>query len=453
MPLKPYRIIPGDVRAGLRSLPAESVHCCVTSPPYWGLRAYGTEPQVWGGDAEDCEHEWDTSVRKGISGGTASEKVQIKPDRETGTCRRCGAIKCELGSEPTPDLFVRNIVEVFREVWRVLRKDGTCWVNMGDSYASSVNGNPAESYRETDDRTFRDKPFSTVVAGLKPKDLVGMPWRVALALQEDGWWLRSDIIWSKSNPLPSSVTDRPSTSHEYLFLLAKSARYYYDVDAIREPFANARMGASGLKTLRYSVGAGRTDALGGDGKKGLGVAPDHPGRNRRTVWTIPTQPYPESHFATYPEALVEPCLKVGTSERGCCPHCGAGWVRVVERTTATPGQAPGYIRGTGVRSDGDRAGHWVDATSTTTGWEPTCRCPHTEADLIPATVLDPFCGSGTTLAVAVRHGRWGIGCELQPEYIKMALRRIDRECGLFSDPIPRSETPPVPMLLLDGGAA
>lgn len=477
---QPYRILAGDVRACLRSLPAESVHCCVTSPPYWGLRAYGTEPQVWGGDAQGCEHEWVTEtlparmlrwgddttlsekqsstagatglVRKGgnqTQGATScrSGRRNVEAQVQTGMsqgqfCQHCGAWRGELGSEPSPALFVAHMVEVFAEVRRVLRKDGTCWVNLGDSYASSVNGNPAESYRETDDRTFRDKPFSTVVAGLKPKDLVGMPWRVALALQEDGWWLRSDIIWAKSNPMPSSVEDRPTTSHEYLFLLAKAARYYYDGDAIREPYSEGSIDRYKYRLQNTSPGChrpeARDDALEIRTASAKVHGPNPSGRNRRTVWTINTESFSGAHFATFPTKLVEPCLLAGTSERGCCPHCGAGWERVVERefqpqSDVSPERCVRGIAKPEYYDSRQGTPRGVTAHSTT-GWRPTCRCPHTEDDLIPATVLDPFSGSGTTCAVAVKHGRWGIGCELNPEYIKLAHQRIAPEIGLFSVP-------------------
>jgi DNA modification methylase len=241
-----YRILVGDVLARLRSLAGGSVHCVVTSPPYWGLRDYDLPPSVWGGDLT-CEHEWlltamATEVGRGNwaqgvngrgevqPGGVAAKREPIRSEAQTGFCQKCGAWLGCLGLEPTPQLFTEHVVEVFREVRRVLRKDGTCWVNMGDSYSSQ----PGQ--RKTTDKIGPKQESnagantapSRCVEGLKPKDLCGMPWRVAFALQADGWWLRQDIIWAKPNPMPESVTDRCTKAHEYLFLLTKSARYAGD---------------------------------------------------------------------------------------------------------------------------------------------------------------------------------------------------------------------------------
>jgi DNA modification methylase len=313
-------------------MPAESVHCVVTSPPYWGLRDYGV-------------------------GG-------------------------QLGLEPTPEEYVANMVAVFREVRRVLRAEGTLWLNLGDSYAGS--GPSGASYQSETTRrraggdgmdgafrvsrrlaerglTYAEKK-PVAPPGLKPKDLVGIPWRVAFALQADGWYLRSDIIWSKPNPMPESVTDRPTKAHEYLFLLSKAARYYFDADAVREPlgeqslsrmeghqppsvFRNAaKRGTPGV----YHTNETQPSAEGA-------IAANPAGRNLRTVWTIATEPYPGAHFATFPRKLVEPCVKAG------CPEGG--------------------------------------------------------------TVLDPFAGSGTTLLVAQTLGRRGVGIDLNPEYLRQALER------------------------------
>jgi site-specific DNA-methyltransferase (adenine-specific) len=296
------RIIAGDCIEGLRTLPDASVHCCVTSPPYWGLRDYGHDGQI--------------------------------------------------GLEETPEAYVARMVEVFREVRRVLRDDGTCWVNLGDSYYAGgwecrrVNavGNgsmPPES---------RKSGIASKIDGLKVKDLVGIPWRVAFALQADGWYLRQDIIWHKPNPMPESVRDRCTKAHEYVFLLTKSERYFYDAEAVSEaalcpdakevPYATRRVldgTATEIRRQDRTYTAGAT-------------------RNRRSVWTVTTKPYSGAHFAVMPSNLVEPCIKAG------CPEGG--------------------------------------------------------------TVLDPFAGSGTTLAVAAELGRNAIGCELNPEYIALAERRI-----------------------------
>jgi DNA modification methylase len=278
-----WEIHQGDALEVLRTLPGESAHCCVTSPPYWGLRDYGHDGQ--------------------------------------------------LGLESTPEEYVEKLVAVFREVRRVLRDDGTLWVVIGDSYSSGGHGgggkfmemrgeNGSGAWGHRSGKTgWRSPP-----PGLKQKDLIGIPWRVGFALQGDGWWLRSDIIWSKPNPMPESVTDRPTKAHEYVFLLAKSERYFYDADAIREDAIyegdtrHLRFDASKLK------GNARDD---GGSRERTGNPTD--GRNRRTVWTVATQPYPEAHFATFPPALIEPCVLAGCPLGGTVldPFAGAGTTGLV----------------------------------------------------------------------------------------------------------------------------
>jgi len=308
-----HTILNGDVIACLRSLPDACVQCVVTSPPYWGLRDYGVEGQI--------------------------------------------------GLEPTPEEHVEKMVEVFREVKRVLRDDGTLWLNYGDCYAGSTTGadRPPEPGHTHEDsgrvKTGQENKHRRPDAGLKPKDLVGMPWRIAFALQADGWYLRSDIIWSKPNPMPESATDRPTKSHEYVFLLSKRPRYFYDADAIREAHKEPNRGNGERDRVNYNTGGiiGR----GRVGEYEEGVRLYNPaGRNRRTVWEIPTQPMPEAHFATFPEALVEPCIKAGTSERGACPKCGAPWRRVVEIERS---DVPRYNS----KSAGRRDCNYGDSDSTT----------------------------------------------------------------------------------------
>ena len=243
-----YRIIQGDAVWVLRGLPDESVHCCVTSPPYWGLRDYKLEPLVWGG-AAGCEHEWgEEQVARGPAqeqGATSQRKgrTNIDEQRHRGVsqgcwCSLCGAWRGSLGLEPTPELYTQHLVEIMREVRRVLRNDGTLWLNLGDSYAGGGNGGHQKG-EYFHGHTQRSGDFTgqakKAPPGLKPKDLVGIPWMAAFALRTDGWWLRSDIIWSKPNPMPESVRDRPTKAHEYIFLLTKSAKCYYDAEAIKEP--------------------------------------------------------------------------------------------------------------------------------------------------------------------------------------------------------------------------
>jgi DNA modification methylase len=323
------RVIIGDVREKLAELPDESVHCVVTSPPYFGLRDYGVPGQI--------------------------------------------------GLEPTPDAYVAEMVAVFREVRRVLRKDGVLWLNLGDSYSSNAQtqSTPVASggwFGAAGGAGRLEKPSEQISVsrpngwktGLKPKDLIGIPWRVAFALQADGWWLRQDIIWAKPNPMPESVTDRCTKAHEYVFLLSKSERYFYDAEAIREaalqPVGEAQTTGQG-KRLNADAGAGKyqTDLQ----KSILGSNQGSPWRNRRSVWTITTQPFPEAHFATFPPELPELCIKAG------CPVGG--------------------------------------------------------------TVLDPFGGAGTTGLVADRLGRNAILIELNPQYAGMAERRVTGDAPLFAD--------------------
>ena len=355
------KILQGDNRQVLKTLPDKSVHCCVTSPPYWGLRDYGCSNQI--------------------------------------------------GLEPTLDAYIENMRTVGRELWRVLRDDGTLWLNLGDCYASQGGERTYGSHDGATGRAGQPGPRISA-AGLKPKDLVGLPWRVAFALQADGWYLRSDIIWHKPNPMPESVTDRCTKSHEYIFLLSKSARYYYDAAAIAEPVmetslvraesgvtfggnnlcldtrlqsgkewipkaegANSRMNRSrdpqheheynGKNRSEDSQSPGRRmlknlaanrDAGNGDTFNGVT-------RNKRSVWTVPTAGYSGAHFATYPPALIRPCILAG------CPMQG--------------------------------------------------------------TVLDPFGGSGTVGEVAEEEGRNSILIELNPKYVELAERRTSQK-GLFA---------------------
>lgn len=390
----------------------KSCHMVCTSPPYWGLRKYQGEQGIdWPavsyapmpglpelhiqGCEPGCEHEWqdgpitatgrndaDSGIRKGRA------EAGDKKSTQGAYCIHCGGWHGELGLEPTPEMYIGHMVLVMREMWRVLRDDGTLWCNLGD--------------------------------GFQDKQLMGMPWRLAFALQADGWYLRSDIIWAKPNPMPESVTDRPTKSHEYLFLLTKQAKYFYDADAVREAHA---MGSGGWQS-RYKNGKAILSAESSSRKSPYfqngAVAEDghtyNPaGRNRRTVWTIATQPTPHAHFATYPEKLVEPCIRAGTSQKGCCAECGAPWERVVERTNMVV--EPGPSRGE--RSQDGQLRTQVNGTmkepptSTTTGWKPTC--DH-DAEVVPCTVLDPFSGSGTTGRVALRLNRKYIGVDISQEY-------------------------------------
>lgn len=337
------RIIVADALDGLAQLPDGSVRCCVTSPPYWGLRDYG------------------------ITG--------------------------QLGLESTPQEYVERMVAVFREVRRVLQDDGTLWLNLGDSYAAGGRGGGMAGERGEKQRSNAGALLGPKEPppGLKPKDLVGIPWRVAFALQADGWWLRSDIIWAKPNPMPESVTDRPTKAHEYLFLLSKSQRYFYDAKAIAEPAAGdtcpdprlidgfvpksdngKHAGMPQSAALRKQDALAKATYTGFNGRWDAKDGAHHQTRNARSVWTIPTSPFPEAHFATFPEALPERCVRAGSAE-------------------------------------GD-------------------------------TVLDPFHGAGTVGVVCKRLNRAFVGIELNPDYAAMAERRIRRSPAHQLD-LPLMEAP------------
>ena len=434
------RIICGDCLEAMKGLPSDAVDCCITSPPYYGLRDYGIDGQI--------------------------------------------------GLELTPEEYVSKLVEVFREVRRVLKKEGTIWLNLGDSYCGYKGDkycrNPETSNLQSNNHIPVANACGTPqTSGVKNKDLIGIPWMVAFALRADGWYLRSDIIWAKPNCMPESCKDRPTKSHEYLFLLSKSQRYYYDAEAIKEDQAKPT-GSISVKSFKYV--SENSDPKGGGyrGDGGLAGRVNTGLRNKRTVWTIPTKPYKEAHFATFPEKLIEPCILAGTSERGYCPECGKPWVRQVERSRATyhrtedptqttgrkgmnrprPGESDRYVLGI-TQSElaamlrkaaegrecemeavfGSKWAHWTRTDSSGAriptfqdakeiykrlgveisfnggvgGWLPPCSCG---LDPVPGVVLDPFFGAGTTGLVAKKLGRRFIGIELNPAYIEMAKARI-----------------------------
>ncbi len=382
-----WRIITGDCRDVLRTLPASSVHTCVTSPPYFGLRDYGSDEQI--------------------------------------------------GLEPTPDVFVAALVAVFREVRRVLRDDGTVWLNLGDSYAGGGGGNYGDGKNVVSQggqqiTNVRNRPGWLSNAGVKTKDLLGIPWMVAFALRADGWYLRADIIWHKPNPMPESVTDRPTKAHEYVFLLSKSATYAYDADAVREGTtveADGRLARPGRES---TTRAARTDGAGRNenGRGGFTVAgylPPDAGRNKRSVWTVATQPYAGAHFATFPPKLIEPCILAGAPERAC-GECGAPWMRVVDAKPSTEGR-DNWAGHQASKNGASRKGGFYDAERMTVGFEPSCTHGDGSASGV---VLDPFAGAGTTGMVALRHNRSFIGIELSPSYAAMARERITWDAPLLN---------------------
>lgn len=489
------RMIEGDCRVALALLADRSVHCVVTSPPYFGLRDYGTA--VWeGGWDPKCEHARSVSGGpKQPRGNGAQNGHAAKADRlDRRECLRCGAVRTDsqIGLEASPAAYVAEMVAVFREIRRVLRDDGTLWLNLGDSYAGSWGARGRGPETNAPQPDWEDK-HGTVAPnrlgyakfGIKPKDLMMMPARVALALQEDGWYLRKDIIWHKPNPMPESCTDRPTSSHEHVFLLTKKPTYFYDADAVREAAVGLELGdidggaqrlpdgsaanagrnyrqpnaPSAIKSphgqgfTRRAKGNAKTFRGGGVYTQGQSFLNDASvereshgnqpnetfSRNMRDVWTIATAPYAEAHFATFPPELAERCIKAGTSERGACPTCKTSWERVVDRP-----KAPDVLRnrGSGSKMDfhtrqigsGQKLQDWYDENPpATTGWQPTCACA--PAEPIPCTVLDPFGGAGTVGLVADRLRRDAVLVELNPAYAVMARNRMTDDSPLFANVI------------------
>jgi DNA modification methylase len=418
-----HLIIQGDCIDGMKTVPSESVHCVVTSPPYYGLRDYGTA--TWEGGDPLCNHtiSMDTKWNDPKRGTDVLRPEVAHRGGSSSNCHLCGATRIDqqIGLEESPDEYVARLVEVFREVRRILRHDGTVWLNLGDSYAgnnSQASNNGRAGYGNP-----RERVVNRISEGLKPKDLIGIPWRVAFALQADGWYLRQDIIWHKPNPMPESVSDRCTKSHEYIFLLTKSERYYYDKDAIMEVGVMTSQSSAGSNQRDTSI----THGIGG-GNSGINEAKKklaqelkllgHSTRNKRSVWTVATQPYPEAHFATFPTKLIEPCILAGTSEKGCCSTCGAPWKRVTEKTGEFQRRwSTNNAEGSPYESQGS-----MQNTYETTGWQPTCKCEIN--DPVPCTVFDPFTGSGTTGLVALTNNRMFVGTELNPEYVKIAEKRL-----------------------------
>lgn len=359
------KFIQGDSLIELRKLKEKSIHCCITSPPYWGLRDYGTGK--WIGGDPDCPHMRLTKISKDTATGHKGmhEQGNVVGDAiYKNNCPQCGAtrIDAQLGLEETYQEYVENMVKLFAEVHRVLQDDGTLWLNLGDSYYNYRPGKGQSLHKQTVSNTDQDLPTTCSRRGkrqvnLKQKDLVGIPWRVALALQDWGWYLRQDIIWHKPNPMPESVKDRCTKAHEYIFLLAKSPKYYYDNEAIKEDSVDYE---KTKKRYEKPFMAGEKHESGGYSKDGAkhtkGMKKFNGKRNKRSVWTVTTKPFKEAHFATFPPDLIEPCILAG------CPENG--------------------------------------------------------------TVLDPFGGAGTTGLVAEKNKRNAILIELNDDYIQIAKNRI-----------------------------
>jgi len=367
------RIFNINVTEGLKQLPDNSINCCITSPPYYGLRNYGTDPQIFNADPT-CKHVWDEVIKPPLGGknhpdrpsSVGSNRMLNASDiRGIGTkskfCSKCGAWKGELGLEPHPDLYVQHIADIFDEIKRVLKPDGTVWLNLGDSYNSNASGKYPGGFtgemlrknQEYDKAYLRNNEITKGrIQGLKPKDLIGIPWMVAFELRNRGYYLRQDIIWYKRNPVPESAADRCTKAHEYIFLLSKSDRYYFDYKAISEKSTwadkDSRFGKG--KVLSKYKSATNQYAINGV------IFRDDGMRNKRSVWEVNVKSFKDAHFAVFPENLIIDMVKAG------CPESGI--------------------------------------------------------------VLDPFMGSGTTAVVAKRLSRNYIGFELNSKYVKMAEKRL-----------------------------
>lgn len=361
----------GDCIEQMRNIPDESVDTVITSPPYWGLRDYGGGGKVWGNhlcirdDDTYVNHEWEGYTRPSENTRKNNNSLQLKSaywePQEQAFCKHCDAWFGQLGLEPTPEQYVKNMVKVFDEVKRILKPQGTLWLNLGDSYCAGTRKTGKGDSMHDGDLRGKSGLRNQASGHLKNKDLVGIPWRVAFALQEAGWWLRQDIIWAKPNCMPESVKDRCTKNHEYMFLLTKSQNYYFDHEAIKEPVT----GSSKPDKKAYAFKYGDDDSWAKDGdisrkSKATGIAEartkEYTTRNKRSVWWVGPKPFPEAHFAVFPIELIEPCVLAGSPVGG--------------------------------------------------------------------TVFDPFGGAGTTAIASIKHGRNAILTELSPDYVKIAEKRI-----------------------------
>ena len=392
----------GNCLDKIQELDDNSIDCVVSSPPYWGLRDYGVEGQ--------------------------------------------------LGLETTYQEHIKNIVEIFRAMKPKLKETATIWLNYGDSYAATVNGTKGKDIKN-DDRGFVDKPFSTIQGVLKPKDLVMIPNRIAIALQDDGWWIRSEIIWHKPNPMPESVKDRPTSAHEKIWLITKSKKYYYDADAIRVPQKQDSIARAGRdvwknnKTDSGNYSIPNVDSAKKLNQKVLDTVAEGkiPMANKRNVWTVTTKPFKGAHFATFPKDLIEPCIKAGCPEK-ICVECGKPYIRKIkignynkEYQKSCGGNVDGKYTGKSTKNyKGAKAQNPSETKKRILeslrekidlGLHKNCEC--NTQDYKPGIVLDPFGGSGTTGIVSKHLKRKAILIELNEEYISIAKKRINKEFGLF----------------------
>ena len=446
----------GDCRDVLKTLPAQSVHCVVTSPPYFGLRDYGSGE--WEGGDPTCEHRVRTpsAVAKSQASSTLTstsrEVVGHTKEGYRGVCARCGArrVDRQIGLEADVAAYVAALMDVFAEVWRVLRDDGSLFLNLGDSYAGSGKG-PTGKHGVGHHEQRQGFHTPGRAAGVsRAKSMMLIPERILLALSDAGWIVRDKIVWHKLAPMPSSATDRCTGAWEPVYHLVKQPRYYADMEAVR-----TEQVATTLDRAKYGW-HGNTDDNSNGARTGstfrrmaetgepIGTIPPDGRANLRNVWSLSPSPFDASalgvdvdHYATYPVELARRCVSIGTSDKGVCAKCGKPWVRVVASASLNPwakrveaGARSGSLDRGYNENHGNGMSHDLGVVRTTTGWQPSCKC---SAPVAPAVVLDPFAGAGTTLLVANRLGRHAIGIELNPKYARLEEARIRADAGMFAN--------------------
>lgn len=448
-----HKIINGNALEVLRTFSGESVDMCLTSPPYWGLRDYGVE-QIFGGDP-GCDHKWGAGITKKQRGAAAGATAQVGNQKKKiqGThinqgkyCQKCQAWKGQLGLEPTPEFYIEHLTQIFREVKRVLKKEGTLWLNIGDTYWSAKGScfNPGGgkgsfegiAKRKEAKAYPRYRGNKADVPNLPQKCLTMIPERLAWSLIQDGWILRNKIIWKKKNYMPSSVKDRFTNSWEYIFLFSKNKKYYFDLDAVREPHNFNRWSMSNKigseKAKKAAPGQSKHSwqrkGIAGyyDEKGNLTVNPL--GKNPGDFFELATQPFPEAHFSVFPEKLCEKPIKAGCPER-VCKKCGKASEKIIEPTKEYKKHlGKSWSDHKDDAQKGKRINRKVDRSEyITTGWTP-CNCG---ADFEGGVVLDPFCGAGTTGVVAKKLDRKFIGIDISEKFCEMARKRILKtECQL-----------------------
>jgi DNA modification methylase len=408
----------------MKQWPAESIDCCITSPPYWGLRNYGSPAQIWGGDA-GCAHEFQAFTKKGISGGKNSSKVQIKgqenfqivPDSQYRICQKCGAWEGELGQEPTPDQYIENLMAVFDEVKRVIKNTGSCWVNLGDTFAGSGGAGGDWTHGKRASAT----KWKQGDACVPDRSLVMIPFRFAIAMVNHGWILRNTIIWHKPNCMPSSASNRFTVDYEYMFFFVKQEKYYFKQQF--EPIAEfnrwgGKQMSKGLaKTTEYKESiykSGKSSVL----QKGSNLWPNDKQRNKRSIWRISPAGYKGAHFAVFPPELIKIPIDA-TCPIGICLTCGKPKEPKYEKIEVACPPIGGIEK---------REGFGNPTYSGKTSYMETkfvgyteCGC---ETAFEPGIVFDPFMGSGTTAVQANAQQRNFIGCEINPDYWKLALDRL-----------------------------